>query len=58
LVEKRLGVLQDEIGDVARRAAGEQVADEMRALRQRTTVVGAFAVGLAAAALMTALDVI
>ncbi len=54
LLEKRLEVLQEEISGAARRATESQIADEARSLRRLITVIGAFAVGLSAAALLTA----
>jgi hypothetical protein len=58
LVEKRLEVLQEEMSGVARRAVEGQIEDEARGLRRLITGIGAFAVGLAAAALLIALGVL
>ena len=58
LVEKRLEVLQEEIASVACRAVEGQVEDEVRALRRLIAGIGAFAIGLSAAALLVALGVL
>jgi hypothetical protein len=57
LVEKRLEVLQEEMSSVARRAVEGQIEQEARALRRLITGIGAFAVGLSAAALVVALGI-
>lgn len=57
LVEKRLEVLGDDVGRLARRAAEREVANETRALRMQIMVIGGLAVGLSAAAFAKALGV-
>ena len=58
LVEKRLEVLQEEVSSVALRAVEGHIDEEIRALRRLVTGVGAFAVGLSAAALLFAMGVL
>ena len=58
LVEKRLEVLQEEVGGVARKAAEQAVREEMQVLRRRVVAMGGLAIGLAGFALLKALAIL
>ena len=57
LVERRLGVLQEDIARLAQRSAEREVQSISHSLRMQITLMGGIAIGLAVAALLKAFGV-